>query len=403
VTVCGWGQRERSGEVSDDTAAWVTGDRDAGPDETAGADGPVTEPLSLPITALDLGGDAVFVTDPDGIIVDVNDAFVRMTGYARSEAIGESPRLLSSGFQDDAFYEQLWATITGGEVWEGEIIDRRRDGELQTHHVTITPVRDGTGRITNYVAVERDISGDLARAGGSARSGLVHTDATGRCIYADHDAAAMFDVDPSALLGGGLQASMADEDADALVEAVGMAVERGRDFRLEVRSATGRWVQFVIAPLTLASGTVIGARCSLEDITERMDVEHELARRSAMVTSVLDALDEPIAVIDSDGGVLTTNLAWRRAGDRQGEGHAGLLTALRPGADARTAIEQVAAGGDPDAAVLRDDLSELLAGQGLRHRPAGAFSVHPLAWEEGGAILRHRPTTMDARPRGAQP
>jgi PAS domain S-box-containing protein len=349
---------------------------------------PRDQPVSLPITALDLGGDAVFVTDRDGIIVDVNDAFVRMTGYARKEAIGESPRLLSSGLQDDAFYEQLWDTITDGEVWEGELVDRRRDGELRTHHVTITPVRDGTGRITNFVAVERDVSGDLARASGTGRAGLVHTDATGRCIYADVDAATMLGVDQASLLGDGLRTAMAEEDAEALIEAIGMAVERGRDFRLEVNTTTGRWIQFVIAPLTLASGTTIGARCAVEDITERMDVERELARRSAMVASVLDALDEPIAVIDVDGAVLTTNLAWRRAGEQ----HGGLFARIFEGADARAAIETAADDGDGDADPLREDLTNVLSGRVReRRRPAG-YSVHPLAWEEGGAILRHRPT-----------
>jgi PAS domain S-box-containing protein len=345
--------------------------------------------LSLPITALDLGGDAVFVTDADGIIVDVNEAFVRVTGYAREEAIGQSPRLLSSGFQDDSFYERLWDTITAGRVWEGELVDRRRDGALRTHHVTITPVRDGTGRITNYVAVERDVSGDLARAGGSTHAGLIHTDATGRCIYADLDAARMFDDEPASLLGGGLRAAMADEDAAALVEAVGMAVESGRDFRLEVRTAAGRWVQLVVAPLTLASGSVIGARCALEDITERMSVEHELARRSALVTSVLDALDDPVAVIGADGSVLTTNLAWRRTGQDEG----GLLASLRVGVDARAAVAEAAGTGEQPAIELREDLRNVLSGRARGRRHAAGFTVHPLAWEEGGAVLRYRPTS----------
>jgi PAS domain S-box-containing protein len=347
---------------------------------------PSEQRLSLPITALDLGGDAVFVTDADGVIVDVNDAFVRMTGYARHEAIGETPRLLSSGYQDESYYDEMWATITGGDVWEGELIDRRRDGQLRTHHVTITPVRDGSGTITNYVAVERDITSDLARTGGTKRSGLVHTDGHGGCIYADADAGMMFGRDPAALLGHGLRHVLTDEDADAVEEAVGMAVETGRDHHLDVRSATDRWLRMEVSPLTLSSGAVIGARCTIEDVTEQILVEHELARRGALVNSVLDALEEPVAVVGVDGDVLTVNLAWRQ---RSAAGE-GLLAMLQPGSDARRTAAAAEDAGDPHAAVLAGDLDDVLTGRRPERRRDTGFSVHPLAWDEGGAILRYR-------------
>jgi PAS domain S-box-containing protein len=343
-------------------------------------------PFAVPITALDLGGDAVFVTDRDGIIVDVNDDFVRVTGYARQEAIGQTPRMLSSGYQDDRFYEDLWETINAGDVWEGELVDRRRDGELRTHHVTITPIRDGTGRITHFVAVERDLSGELARASGAKPSGLVHADGAGRCIYVDREAARMLERDPASLLGEGLLLALTGEDAEALVETVGMAVERGRDYRIDVRTVEGRWLRFEVAPLTLASGTAIGARCSLEDITERIDVEHELARRSALVTSVLDALEEPIAVVGSDGVILTVNRAWQEQSDQD----QGLLGKLRSGADARGTVEAAAETGDELAVALREDLDNVLTGRARGRRRTKGFTVHPLAWDEGGAVVRRR-------------
>jgi PAS domain S-box-containing protein len=396
VTGDGAERAEAAGVLSDDDLA--TRNARAGAEarqaRAHGAGDEASSRLSLPITALDLGGDAVFVTDAKGTIVDVNAAFVRLTGYARHEAIGATPRLLSSGYQDEAFYERLWATITAGEVWEGELIDQRRDGELRTHYLTITPVRDGSGRISNYVAVERDVSGEITRTAGTGRSGLIHTDATGRCIYADYDAAAMFDADPTALLGGGLLGAMERDDAHELVEAVAMAVEHGRDLRLDLRANAGRWIQLAVAPLTLASGTVIGARCALEDITERMHAEHELARRSALVSSVLDALDEPVAVVGADGSVLTTNLAWRRAGEERND----LLAALRPGTAAGAAIASAAGRGDPHAAALHEDLGNVLSGRARGRRRAEGFTVHPLAWEEGGAILRHRPGPPAAEP-----
>jgi PAS domain S-box-containing protein len=354
--------------------------RDAGRDRGRPA------PFSVPITVLDLGGDAVFVTDSDGIIVDVNDDFVRVTGYAREEAIGQTPRLLGSGYQDDAFYEQLWETISSGRVWEGELIDRRRDGELRTHHVTITPVRDATGRITHYVAIERDLTGELARASSARNTGLVHTDGEGRCIYVDREAARMFDLDQEGLLGEGLLLALADEDAEALAEAIEMAVERGRDHHLDVRTTAGRWLRFELAPLTLSMGRAIGARCAVEDITERLDVERELARRNAMVTSVLDALEEPVAVLDQRGMLLTTNRAWREAAEED----QGLLGHLRVGVDVPATVAAAADTGDEVAGALHEDLHNVLTGQARGRRRAVGFTVHPLAWDEGGAVVRLR-------------
>jgi PAS domain S-box-containing protein len=361
-------------------------DEDAAPPSVTQLDRGRPVPFSVPITALDLGGDAVFVTDRDGIIVDVNDDFVRVTGYAREEAIGQTPRLLSSGYQDDAFYEQLWDTISSGEVWEGELIDRRRDGELRTHHVTITPVRDASGHITHFVAIERDLTGELARASGTKSTGLVHTDGGGRCIYADREAARMFELDQEGLLGEGLLLALAEEDAEALAEAIEMAVERGRDYRVDVRTTGGRWLRFELAPLTLSMGRAIGARCAVEDISGRLDVERELARRSALVTSVLDALEEPIAVVDRSGILLTTNRSWRDAA----EGDTGLLGHLRTGVDVPATVAAAAGTGDEVAVALHEDLRNVLSGQARgRRRPTG-FTVHPLAWDEGGAVVRHR-------------
>jgi PAS domain S-box-containing protein len=371
------GQEERAVSAADDGAA---------PARTAGTDRGRRAPFSVPITVLDLGGDAVFVTDSDGIIVDVNDDFVRVTGYAREEAIGQTPRLLSSGYQDDAFYQQLWDTITSGEVWEGELIDRRRDGELRTHHVTITPVRDATGHITHYVAIERDLTGELARASSARSTGLVHTDADGRCIYVDREAARMFDLDQEGLLGEGLLLALADEDAEALAEAIEMAVERGRDYHVDVRTTGGRWLRFELAPLTLSMGSAIGARCAVDDITERLDVERELARRSALVTSVLDALEEPVAVVDRSGTLLTTNRAWQEAS----EGDTGLLGHLQAGVDVPATVAAATETGDEVAQALHEDLHNVLSGKARGRRRAVGFTVHPLAWDEGGAVVRHR-------------
>jgi PAS domain S-box-containing protein len=103
-------------------------------------------------------GEIVLITDVSGKILFANQAFETITGFLREEAIGQTPRILKSGIQDEAFYKELWQTITGGRTWKGRFVNRKKDGKLYTESATISPVKDASGRITHYVAVKRDIT-----------------------------------------------------------------------------------------------------------------------------------------------------------------------------------------------------------------------------------------------------
>jgi len=109
-------------------------------------------------TAVEQAADAILITDAEGRIQYVNPAFTRMTGYTGDEAIGQNPRLLKSGKQDPECYRDLWKTILSGGTWRGELVNRRKDGTLYTETMTIAPVRDSSGAITNFIAVKQDIS-----------------------------------------------------------------------------------------------------------------------------------------------------------------------------------------------------------------------------------------------------
>ena len=113
------------------------------------------------MTAIGQAAEVVIITDPAGTIQYVNPAFERVTGYTRDEVMGKNPRILKSEAHDAAFYHALWKTISRGEIWEGRIVNKHKDGTLYTEEATISPVRDGSGRLVNYVAVKRDITHDL--------------------------------------------------------------------------------------------------------------------------------------------------------------------------------------------------------------------------------------------------
>lgn len=107
--------------------------------------------------AVEYAASGVAITDPQGVFEYVNPAFERMTGYTREEILGQTPRLLKSGKHPKEFYEDMWRTIESGKVWQGEIINRRKDGSLYYEFQTIAPV-SANGRITHYAAVKLDIT-----------------------------------------------------------------------------------------------------------------------------------------------------------------------------------------------------------------------------------------------------
>ncbi|MDP3480506.1 MAG: PAS domain S-box protein [Desulfoprunum sp.] len=113
------------------------------------------------IAAVEQAGDSVVMTDPRGIIQFVNPAFERTTGYTQEEVVGQNPRILKSGKQDELFYRNLWDTISSGRIWTGLMVNKRKDGSLYTEETTISPIRDASGRIVNHVAVQRDMTEHL--------------------------------------------------------------------------------------------------------------------------------------------------------------------------------------------------------------------------------------------------
>ncbi|MGA2403844.1 MAG: PAS domain S-box protein [Syntrophobacteraceae bacterium] len=116
------------------------------------------------MAAIEQAGEIIVITDTQGIIQFVNPAFERTTGYSREEAVGQNMGILKSGEQDELFYRDLWDTISGGRTWAGRIVNKRKDGTLYTEESTISPVRDASGLIVNYVVVKRDITEQLRLA-----------------------------------------------------------------------------------------------------------------------------------------------------------------------------------------------------------------------------------------------
>jgi len=116
------------------------------------------EQLRLQGTALKSAANAVVITDRAGCITWVNPSFTTLTGYSFEEVIGQSLHIQRSGMQDQLFYQNLWQTILAGRVWQGEIINRKKDGSLYTEEETITPVHDQNGVISHFIGIKQDVT-----------------------------------------------------------------------------------------------------------------------------------------------------------------------------------------------------------------------------------------------------
>lgn len=118
----------------------------------------VEEKLGLAASVFTHAREAIVITDPEGNITSVNDAFSQITGYRPDEVIGKNPRLLSSGKQTASFYAAMWRDLTEQGHWHGELWNRRKDGNVYAELLTISAVHDAQGELQRYVALFTDIS-----------------------------------------------------------------------------------------------------------------------------------------------------------------------------------------------------------------------------------------------------
>ncbi len=113
------------------------------------------------VTAVEHAAESIIVTDPAGVIEYVNPAFEKITGYSRHEVIGGNIELLDSGQHSKAFFSTIIDTLQRGKIWQGRMVNKRRDHSLYETEATVSPIKNKAGSITNYVSVQRDVSHEV--------------------------------------------------------------------------------------------------------------------------------------------------------------------------------------------------------------------------------------------------
>ena len=114
--------------------------------------------LNLAASVFTHAREGIMITDADGIIVEVNDAFSTITGYARSDALARNPRFLASGMTEPGYYQELWRSLLANHYWQGDLWNRRRNGETFATRQTITAILDSQGLVQHYVSLFTDVT-----------------------------------------------------------------------------------------------------------------------------------------------------------------------------------------------------------------------------------------------------
>jgi len=245
--------------------------------------------------AVEAAGHAIYITDPDGVITYANPAFERITGYDSNEIVGQNPRVLKSGEMSTTYYDRLWATISRGHVWEEEIHDQKKSGELYYAHQTIAPLTRSNGDIEAYVAIQQDITDQkedefqlrqYERAIEGADELIAAIDHERRYLFANEAYRDFHDLGSESLS----EMTLADAIGTETYETAEPNLERALDgeavqYRMtRTRShRSDRVFDIRYYPLTDDTGHVEGVVATMRDLTEQVEREQHLTSLDRML------------------------------------------------------------------------------------------------------------------------
>ena len=285
------------------------------------------EQLNLQSAALEAAANAIVITDYEGTIVWVNRAFTMMTGYDKEEVLGKSTRMLKSGEQSESYYADLWSTISSGKVWQGEIVNRRKDGTTYTEEMTITPVmRDAGNPASRYfVAIKQDVtkrkrSEEMLQNSESKYRVLFENSADANWLM---DETGFLDCNSAALemFGYSAEAPMLHPaDISPPTQPDGTSSRTAADRRIAAAFLYGKerfeWMhqrknasvfpaEVCLTALTLSGRPTLLA--TVRDITERKRVEEALLFKTALLEAQAETTIDGILAVDESDHIVLAN------------------------------------------------------------------------------------------------
>ncbi len=250
--------------------------------------------------AVEQSASMIVITDSQGNIEYVNPKFTEVTGYTPEEAIGQKPSILNSGEMPQEVFDELWATVSSGKDWHGELLNRKKDGGLYWVHASLSPILDANGNITHYLSVQEDITDrklaeEALRASeerfrsffNSAPDAILTLDESGVVTSCNPAAEELYQQPASEIVGLHVVVTIVPEDDPERREEVQRgfrvhyeALRKGEEVSLEFtrsRSDGGEMVVWRKAvPLMDGEGHLRGVLVYDRDITERKQAEEKI-------------------------------------------------------------------------------------------------------------------------------
>jgi PAS domain S-box-containing protein len=280
----------------------------------AGARKRAAELVRLQIAALEAAPNAIVITDRKGVITWVNGAFHRLTGYTGEEAIGQTPRILKSGQQSCAFYTEMWKTILSGQRWQGELINRRKDGSLYREEMTLTAVHGRGGEITHFIAIKQDITQRkqaeeraawLAQVVENSSEMIAMGDSDLRITFANRAYLQALGYSEKEVLGKLLPSFQSPCNHPSLTAEIETATVEQGGWKGEVlhRRRDGADFPTLLSTGLLkdSEGHILGVFGSALDISKRKRAEEELRESSERTRLLLDSLAKAVYGLNPEG------------------------------------------------------------------------------------------------------
>jgi diguanylate cyclase (GGDEF)-like protein/PAS domain S-box-containing protein len=272
----------------------------------------------LAASVFDASNDAIILTAPNGDILSVNPAFEMMNGYSAAEVIGHNPRLLASGLQDAEYYRQMWASLLQDGRWQGEIVNRRKDGSLYTALLTINAVGDDQVGLRHYVGVSADISArkraealdTLSKAYSHAHLGMLITDAEERILDANPALSRLSGYAREELLGATPRLLGSDAHPAEFFRAMWQAIANAGYWQGEMRNRRKDGALYdayvTISRIDDNEGRPSHYIAFLDDISERKRADDALK----LAASVFTHAREGILITTEAGDIVEVNEAF---------------------------------------------------------------------------------------------
>ena len=271
----------------------------------------------------------VSVTDAHGVIIDVNDAFCRISGYQREELIGEYHRISRSGTQSNEFWQEMWQNISQGTPWRGEVCNRAKDGSLYWVDTFVAPFKNSDGVIEKYIAIRTDIT-ESKRAEEQLQAALRDSDAllstlnmhaivsiadsSGRIIEVNQAYCRISGYTREEILDGNHRIVAAGIQSPDFLSNMWRTISSGTPWRGEVcnknKAGTLYWVDTFIAPFKNAQGQIEKYISIRTDITASKKAASRLASQRSALANIIEGTNVGTWEWNVQTGEMRINERW---------------------------------------------------------------------------------------------